>query len=112
MQGGIAFLSEAIANSARNSQLAVWRSILATAQLRQGDIDAAFEEATRAVAADDRTHLSRVVLAVVLLARGDTAGALDAWRDAVRVTSDLTPEEMHGLIGRRGVAALRGLTGG
>lgn len=111
MQAGIAFLSDAIANSARDTQLAVWRSILAMALLRQGDTDAAFQEATHAVAADDRTHLSRVVLAVVLLLNGNTAGALDAWRDAVRVTSDLTPEEMQGLIGRRGVEALRELTG-
>lgn len=109
---GVPLLAEAIASSARDTKLAVWRSVLAMAYLGMERLDDALEEARLAVAADDQTHLSRVVLTLVLLMTGDTSKAVAAWQDALRVTPDLVPSEMAGLIGRRGVEALTALSAG
>ncbi|MDD9923295.1 MAG: hypothetical protein OXQ92_13640, partial [Boseongicola sp.] len=73
------------------------------------DLDTALAEAKLAVEADDRTHLSRTVLAVVHLARGEVDAAQSAWLDAKRVTPDLTADEMSGLIGARMTAEIRAL---
>lgn len=108
---GITLMTEAIEDSARDTKLAVWRSILAMAHLRQGDKDAALAEAKRAIAADDMTHLSRAVLAAIYMARGEVVAAKDAWSDALRVTPELTLAETKGLIGQRSVDGLAEILG-
>ena len=102
-------LSRAIRSAPQDNTLAIWRSILALNCLRRNEVDKALDEARRAVAADDQTHLSRTVLAVVHLARGETAAAQTAWEDGLRVTPDLTPDQIVGLVGRQMVEALRAL---
>ena len=109
ISGGISLIRRAIANAPQDNTRAVWRSILAMALSHAGDLDTALAEAKLAVEADDRTHLSRTVLAVVHLARGEVDAAQSAWLDAKRVTPDLTADEMSGLIGARMTAEIRAL---
>ena len=102
-------LHRAITTAPQDNTLAVWRSILALAHLGRQDIEAALAEARRAVQADDQTHLSRVTLAAIHLAREDAKSASDALSDAYRVTPDLTHEQIASVVGQRlasGLAAL------
>jgi DNA-binding winged helix-turn-helix (wHTH) protein/tetratricopeptide (TPR) repeat protein len=97
----IEMLKSAVRAVPRNNTLAVWGSVLAQAHLMQGDTDAALAEATRAVAADDRTHLSRIVLVAVYLARGELDAARQSWDDTIRVTPELTPRQVTAVVGKK-----------
>lgn len=97
----VEMLTRAIRISPNDGRLAVWGSMLGIGCMAAGDLDRAMVEAERAVAADDRTHLSRVVLAAIALTKGDEAAARDAWGDAFRVTPDLTHHQVAAVIGDR-----------
>lgn len=103
------YLSRAIESAPQDNTLAIWRSILAINWLLRGEPDQALEEARLAVAADDQTHLSRAVLAAVHIARGETAAAKFAWEDGLRVTPELTPDQIAGVVGRKLAAQLDAL---
>ena len=103
------YLIQAIKTAPQDNTMAVWRSILAMNFLWRRELDQALEEARRAVAADDQTHLSRSVLAAVHVARGETAAAKAAWEDGLRVTPDLTADQIAGMIGRKLAAKLNAL---
>ena len=88
--GAVGLLRQAIRTSPQDNTMAVWRSVLALAHARAGNLEAALKEAKSAVLADDRTYLSRVTLAAVHLMREDKDHAAVAIGDARRVTPDLT----------------------
>ncbi len=83
-----------------DNRLSIWMSILALAELRLGEGEAALATARQAVAVDDKTYLSRLVLTAVLLAQGDTTGATAALSDCLRVHPDLKMDEVKPVIGR------------
>jgi len=85
---------------------------LALGFLRQGDLDLALQEGRKAVAADDNTHLSRVVLAAIHAARGEKDQARDAWLDSQRVTPGLDEAAAAAVIGRKAAAQVARLVGG
>jgi len=97
----ITCLQRAIEASPQDTSLAVWRSILALALLRAGQVDKALSEARQAVMADDNTHLSRTVWAVTHIVRKELDQARQAWADARRVTPDLTTEQVASFVGKR-----------
>ena len=109
-QEGRELLARAIRISPHDSRLAIWRSIHATALLMIGEADTALVEAERAVAADDRTHLSRVVLAAIHLSKGNEHAAREAWKDARRITPDLTELSVAAVIGKRMAPSLIALS--
>ncbi|MGI9390581.1 MAG: winged helix-turn-helix domain-containing protein [Boseongicola sp.] len=97
----IELLETAVRAVPQNNTVAVWGSVLAQAYLMRGDTASALEEASRAVAADDRTHLSRVVLVAVYLARDELTAARQAWDDTIRVTPDLTAQQVTAVVGNK-----------
>ncbi len=104
-------LTRAIRISPQDNTLAIWRSVLALAHLQNKDGIAALEQAQKAVAADDRTHLSRVVLAAIYLVIGEEAAARAAWMDGLRVTPELSSDQLVTLLGpnlANGLGALSG----
>ncbi|MGI9395369.1 MAG: tetratricopeptide repeat protein, partial [Boseongicola sp.] len=108
---GIECLLDAIKIVPKDNTLAVWGSVLALGLLRRGDMDGALQEARKAVAADDKTHLSRVALAAIHAARGEHAQAKDAWADSRRVTPDLDEAQVAAVIGRKAAAEVVRLAG-
>ena len=109
---GIEYLLRAIRFAPQDNTIAVWGSVLALALLRKGDVDGALKEARRAVAADDRTHLSRVALAAIHAARGELDLAKNAWLDSRRVTPNLDEVMAAAVIGPRAAAQIAGLADG
>ncbi|MGI9394396.1 MAG: winged helix-turn-helix domain-containing protein, partial [Boseongicola sp.] len=99
LDSAIELLKSAVRAVPQNNTVAVWGSVLAQAYLIRGDTVSALEEASRAVAADDRTHLSRIVLVAVYLARDEFAAARQAWDDTIRVTPDLTVKQVAAVVG-------------
>jgi tetratricopeptide (TPR) repeat protein len=93
-------LTRAVGISPHDGRIAVWGSMLAIGCMMAGDLDRAVVEAERAVAADDRTHLSRIVLAAIALAKGDKRAARAAFDDARRVTPDLNETQIAAVVGR------------
>jgi tetratricopeptide (TPR) repeat protein len=93
-------LRKGIAMSPFDNRLSIWMSILALAELKTGDPDSALATARRAVAVDDKTYLSRLVLTAVLLDQGDKDAAALALDDCLRVHPDLTMDEVIPVIGR------------
>jgi DNA-binding winged helix-turn-helix (wHTH) protein/Tfp pilus assembly protein PilF len=106
VDAAIAHLSRAIRTHPQDTKLAVWRSILALAHLIKGDVARARAEVEQAITADDRTHMSRVVLTAICLAEDNPEAARVAWADGVRVTPDLTPDLVAPLVGQRVAQAI------
>ena len=109
---GIEYLLRAIKTVPRDNTLAVWGSVLALGLLRKGDLEGALQEARKAVAADDKTHLSRIALAAIYAARGEHSQAKDAWVDSQRVTPELDEAQAAAVIGRKAAAQVVRLAGG
>lgn len=99
-EGAVRHLRKGIDMSPFDNRLSIWMSILALAELRLGEGEAALATARQAVAVDDKTYLSRLVLTAVLLAQGDTTGATAALSDCLRVHPDLKMDEVKPVIGR------------
>ncbi|MEJ2453034.1 MAG: winged helix-turn-helix domain-containing protein [Candidatus Thiodiazotropha sp.] len=97
----IQHLSQGIDLSPLDSRLAIWGALLALALMQAGDLDAAKTQAALACQRDDRTYLSRVVHAAVLLRCENPAAALQALADAYRIKPDLSDVEIDALISAR-----------
>ena len=108
---GADLLDKAIRLSPRDGRLAVWCSVRANALMMLGRNDEALVEAKRAVAADDKTHLSRVVLAAVHMMREDAGSAAEAMKDARRVTPDLDSAALSAVVGKDMAGHLMALPG-
>jgi TolB-like protein len=94
----IEYLTQGIALSPLDSRLSVWGALLALALMLIDDLDAAQTQAELACQRDDRTYLSRVVYAAVLLCRGDLKAAKQILDDAYRIKPDLSAAEIDALI--------------
>ena len=99
-------LTRAIRISPNDGRIAVWGSMLGLSCMASGDLNRAIIEVERAVAADDRTHLSRIALAAIALTKGDAEVAKAAWQDAHRVTPDLGQHQVAAVVGDRLAGAL------
>jgi tetratricopeptide (TPR) repeat protein len=93
-------MTRAIAISPLDNRLSIWRSILAMAYLAANNVDAALDQAQRAVAGDDLTYLSRVVLTAVYVTCGDDEKARRSLEDCRRVKPDISPEHIVPIVGR------------
>ncbi len=98
---GIVALQHGIAISPFDNRLPVWQSMLALTQLINGDPDTALETAKGAVAYDDRTYMSRMVLTGVHLARGEEDQAIAALGETRRVNKGLSPGQVVPILGKK-----------
>jgi DNA-binding winged helix-turn-helix (wHTH) protein/tetratricopeptide (TPR) repeat protein len=105
----IQHLTHGIDLSPLDSRLAIWGALLALALMLAGDLDAAQAQAELACQRDDRTYLSRVVYAAVLLNRKHPQAALQALADAYRIKPDLSDAEIDALISANLGTRLRAL---
>ena len=106
LDDAVQLLTKAIGISPNDGRIAIWSSMLALACMMSGDTTRAMKAAERAVAADDRTHLSRIVLAAIALSDGDQDKAKEAWADAHRVTPNLAEAQIAAVIGPKMAAEL------
>ncbi|PVV11755.1 MAG: hypothetical protein B6D77_06230 [gamma proteobacterium symbiont of Ctena orbiculata] len=106
----IQHLARGIDISPLDSRLSIWGALLALALMQTGDLDAAQAQAQLACQRDDRTYLSRVVHAAVLLCRKNPQAALQALADAYRIKPDLSDVEIDALISTRLGKQLRSLS--
>ncbi len=102
-------LERGIALSPHDSRIAVWGAIFAQAKFMNGDVEDGLNTAERAVAADDKTYLGRIVLAGLRLAAGQTEMARAALQDCKRLNPDLSERDIAPLVVREAGAALAGL---
>ncbi len=98
---GIMALEHGIAISPFDNRLPVWQSMLALAQLINGDPEKALVTAKGAVEYDDRTYMSRMVLTGVHLARGEQDQAIAALGECRRVNKALSPGQVMPILGKR-----------
>ena len=99
-------LEHGIAISPMDGRLAIWRSVLALAQLQTGDLDAALATAAAGCQNDDRVYIPKVVLCAVNIVRGDNHAAAGALSEALRVKPDLSEHEVVSLVGSKLGAAI------
>ncbi|MCU7842218.1 MAG: winged helix-turn-helix domain-containing protein [Candidatus Thiodiazotropha sp. (ex Monitilora ramsayi)] len=102
-------LTRGIDISPLDSRLSIWGALLALALMQSNDLDAAQIQAELACQRDDRTYLSRVVHAAVLLRGNNPQAALQALTDAYRIKPDLSDIEIDALISAKLGKQLRAL---
>lgn len=105
----VTHLTRGINMSPLDNRLAVWEALLALALMRTHDLDAALARAELSCQRDDRTYLSRVVHAAVLLCSRLPDAALLALTDAYRIKPDLSDAEIDALISTKLGQQLRAL---
>ncbi|TVO77878.1 winged helix-turn-helix domain-containing tetratricopeptide repeat protein [Sedimenticola selenatireducens] len=94
----VTYLTRGIDMSPLDNRLAVWEALLALALMLTHELEAAQARAELACQRDDRTYLSRVVLAAVLLCRRMPEAAQQALAEAYRIKPDLSDTEIDALI--------------
>ncbi|MCW8950418.1 MAG: tetratricopeptide repeat protein, partial [Sedimenticola sp.] len=105
----VTHLTRGIEMSPLDNRLAVWEALLALALMLTHNLDAALDRAELACQRDDRTYLSRIVLAAVLLCGRKPEAAQQALAEAYRIKPDLSDTEMDALITSRLGQQLRAL---
>ena len=100
-QDAIIHIKKGIEISPLDGRLAVWYATLAIAYVQAEELDKALEAALAGCQADRKTYLPRVALTAVYIARDETAEAIAAWRESLRVKPDLTNDEVNCLVGRK-----------
>ena len=110
LPAAIEHLQRGIELSPMDGRLAVWYASLAMAHVQADKPDEALAAAQRGCQADRRSYLPRVALTAVHLIRGETAEAIQALTESLRVKPDLSHDEVNCLVGRKlgiGVRKLR-----
>ncbi|MCU7851534.1 MAG: winged helix-turn-helix domain-containing protein [Candidatus Thiodiazotropha sp. (ex Monitilora ramsayi)] len=105
----IKHLARGIDISPLDSRLSIWGALLALALMQNNDLDAALAQAELACQRDDRTYLSRVVHAAVLLCCKKPRTAMTVLNDAYRIKPDLSEIEIDSLISAKLGKQLRAL---
>jgi len=105
----VTHLTHGINMSPLDNRLSVWEALLALALMRTNDLAAAQARVELACQRDDRTYLSRVVQAAVLLCRSMPEAARRALADAYRIKPDLSDTEIDALISSKLGKQLRAL---
>ena len=104
---GIEMLQHGMRISPVDNRLAYWGTNLAYTLFRLGRVEEALNEAELACRRDDKLHMSRVVLALILSHMGRSTDAEMAIREARRIRPNLAIAEVRSLVGRRGAKILR-----
>jgi adenylate cyclase len=94
--------------SPRDASQAAWMMAHAATLLQRGDVADAYACAKLSVQRDPRYFGSRVVLALVHLAREESDLAMKAMADAKRLRPELTRRQLKGLVGESIVSTMAG----
>ena len=94
--------------SPRDASQAAWMMAHAATLLQSGNIVDAYTHAKLSVQRDPRYFGSRVILALVHLAREESGEAARAIADAKRLRPELTPRQLEGLVGESIARAMAG----
>lgn len=92
-------LTHGIAISPMDNRLSVWQALLALALMLSHNHSAAKIQAEFACQRDDRTYMSRVIYAAILLNGNESNATLEALNDAYRIKPDLSHGEIEALVG-------------
>jgi len=103
---GIEMLRHGMRISPLDNRLSFWGTNLAYALLRKRHFDQAEKEARLACRRDGKNYMAKIVLALILLQRGQPAPAKEAVDEARLLRPGLTGEDIKALIGGRGVRLL------
>lgn len=106
----VRYLTRGISISPLDNRLSVWEAFLALASMLTNDLDTAQAKAELACQRDDRSYLSRVIHAAVLLRCKKPGAAQRALADAYRIKPDLSDAEIDALITSRIGKRLRALS--
>ena len=110
---GIKMLRHGMRISPLDNRLSFWGTNLAYALFRLRKLEEAEAEARQACRRDEKNYMGRVVLALILMAKGQSAQSQRELKDALRLRPDLRLEDLRSLVGRRGIQMLseQGLIG-
>ena len=104
---GIEHLRLGIRLSPLDERAAFWGTLLARALFRNGRVDEAVVEAKQACQHSDTVAATRVVLAVIELARGNMMSATAAFEEAKRIEPSIGESMIQTMVGKRGIQSLR-----
>ena len=103
---GIDLLRHGMRISPLDNRLSFWGTNLAYALMRKRHFEQAEKEARLACRRDGKNYMAKIVLALILLQRGQPAPAKEAVNEARLLRPGLTGEDIRALIGGRGVRLL------
>ncbi len=96
----LAYLRKSIEISPADSRLAVWGAILAIAELKCGQLDAAQSSAEQAISRDDVNYLPRLAAVALYLVRQDASATKRAVKEVLRVHPGITSDEVLFFVGK------------
>jgi DNA-binding winged helix-turn-helix (wHTH) protein len=99
VESAIEYLHRGVSLSPLDGRLAIWRAMLALALLFAGKIEEAIKEANLACEDDNKCYMPRIVLAAARLSQEDIEAASREMKEAYRIKSDLSLEEIAVFVG-------------